>query len=641
MKMKKILIFLLAFILLFPALSLLSARADELWSEEYYRAIDLTGGLSDAQKESLDEDCIAFMKKYETDMVLIAVRTEDYENSSMSSLAWTFFDEYGFGYGEDRNGIIVIADPSIHAIEILTNGSADGYYTQKYLDYVVENAWEFEDKYGIYGILYYTEGLLENWYESIAEREAANAGEAESEAETETEALDPEVIAGVPAPEEFDPDTVTDGSELKKEAEAEAAGSETDKPFEYFHDENAPRVTDLADIFTDEEEKQMEERVGQIRAELNRDIAVVTDLNSAGKEHMGYATDFYETHGYGCGDDYEGAILFICMDPEDRDFTTACAGPETRALFTEEYANELDDALFEYMADGKYGEGVLDWIENFHTLYVKGSPFCPSWMPDDEASFVRFHNDGSVIIDDEASVFTNGQKDALEKKISDLSKQYGLDLVVATVKQNEGLSIEEYSEKFYKYNGCGYGDDYDGILLTIFAKNTPELYMYTSGKGTEKLSDVNKGRLLGFLGNKIDSYTFEPFDGVDRYIDQVGHMLKTGRVPRSNAYWIWIVIFSSIVGSIFGSAFLKRAKKKMETPALSVSAGEYLIPQSLQINGSDRYLRSSTHTNRGKYYVPPSSSSSTRSSSSSSRSSYTSSYRSSSGRSYSGSSRKF
>ena len=34
------------------------AHGEDLWSEDYYRASDTTGELSEAQRDSLDEDCI-------------------------------------------------------------------------------------------------------------------------------------------------------------------------------------------------------------------------------------------------------------------------------------------------------------------------------------------------------------------------------------------------------------------------------------------------------------------------------------------------------------------------------------------------------------------------------------------------------
>ena len=53
---------------LFLLLSL-AAFADDPWTEEYYRVIDYTDTLSDAQVESLDGDCMEMLRTYQLDML--------------------------------------------------------------------------------------------------------------------------------------------------------------------------------------------------------------------------------------------------------------------------------------------------------------------------------------------------------------------------------------------------------------------------------------------------------------------------------------------------------------------------------------------------------------------------------------------
>ena len=55
----------------------LPALGDDLWNNDYMRVIDSTGELSDLKIEDLDNTCIEFMKKYETELVLSAVVPAD------------------------------------------------------------------------------------------------------------------------------------------------------------------------------------------------------------------------------------------------------------------------------------------------------------------------------------------------------------------------------------------------------------------------------------------------------------------------------------------------------------------------------------------------------------------------------------
>ncbi|MCR5509126.1 MAG: TPM domain-containing protein [Lachnospiraceae bacterium] len=415
-----------------------------------------------------------------------------------------------------------------------------------------------------------------------------------------------------------------------------------------FHDEGAPRVTDAADIFSDDDEWEMEKRLYEIRSEIDKDIVIYTDVSSYGMDQSILAADFYDYNGYGCGDDYEGICLFICMDPDDRGWWAATYGPETKKLYTEEFANELDEALYEYMASGEYGEGVKDWIENIHTLYVKGRPFSPDWLPAAGEEVERFHDPDAPRIDDKAGVIFNDGIRSLEKKAADIAGKYDKDIVIHTTPSTYGMDIAEYAEKYYRYNGYGFGDDYDGILLVMVYKGLStssaniSYYIYASGSGNDKMTETNYGRLNSYADDNIRLATpGKEAAGMSGWLSQVEHMERTGRISRSSLYWAWIAVFGSGCGAIFGGSKLKKAKKAMEIPALKGSADAYLIANSLKISGKDSFINSHTDRIYSPVKTDSGSSSSSSSGRSSGRSSYSSSYSGSSGRTHSGSGRKF
>ena len=420
--------------------------------------------------------------------------------------------------------------------------------------------------------------------------------------------------------------------------------------FESFHDDAAPRVVDDADIFSDEDEAQMEQRLYEIRSEINKDIVIYTDVSLYGMEQSVLAADFFDFNGYGCGDDHEGVCLFICMDPNDRGWWAACTGPETMKLYTEEFANDMDDVLYEYMAAGDYAGGVKDWIENFRTLYVKGRPFSPDWLPSPGEETERFHSKDAPRIDDQVGVLNDTEIKNLSAQAKDIADKYGIDAVIHISKSTYGMDIAEYAEKYFRYNGYGLGNDYSGILLTVVFNKGDRNYamnasknIYTSGAGADKLSDVNFNRLDGIAENKVRLATVgEEYEGLSYWLSQVEHMERTGRVKRSTGYWVWIAIFSSGCGAVFGGAKLKGAKKRMAVPALKESADAYLIANSLKVTGNDRFLNSHTERRYNPVKTTDDSSSSGSSSGrSSGRSSYSSSYSGSSGTTHSGSGRKF
>ena len=623
------------------------AFADELWSEDYYRVTDGTGDLTEYKRDDLDALCIDFLKAHECDLVLVAVNSTAYEDSSMEELAKAYYDTYGFGYGASRDCIMLICDMDKEEGKFFCFGDADGLIPDSYFEYLEDTLFKYKEKYGVYGVFYAAERNLDDHLTDEDDADTDNADKADLSAE-DTSDTDVEE-------KETTEKATTEKEDTKDESSSESGGGSSENEnklpdwypedvdaFEFFHDDKAPRVVDDADILSDVEEKKIEERLGEIREETERDIVIFTDNSTYGFTREIYAADFYDFNGYGCGDDYEGACLMICMDPDDRGFYTSVAGPVSEGLYTEEYANEMDDVLYDYMADGEYAEGISEWIELMYTLYTKGDPLAPEWIPDTGEEYVRKNNADAPRIDDTAGFLSDSEVKKLTEEAKAVSDKYGIDIVIHTAKSFSGMTSEEYAEKYYYYNGYGFGEDFDGILLNLIKPDYHygEVSIYASGSGNDRLTETNLKRLKVSCEDAMRlTADKDYYKGMSRFISQVDHMRETGRVPRTILYWSWIAVFSTICGVITGSVTLSKAKKKMEIPELKTNADHYLVPGSVSIKGNDRFLGASTH----KVYDPEKDhySGSSGSSSSSRRSSYSSHYSGSSGRSHTGSGRSF
>ncbi|MCR4740228.1 MAG: TPM domain-containing protein, partial [Lachnospiraceae bacterium] len=561
--------------------------------------------------------------------------------------------------------------------EIVTFGGADELVSKQHLEYIKEHALNYNEEYGVYGVLYSTKRYLSNYLDDRIKKEpeavTADNGTAE-ESRDEEKALEEEIeetetetdtgtINGTDDPKkdsgENEQESPSDAAETKPDtaADNDNGTNETDlsgkdaaeKPawyvedistFELYHDDNAPRVVDDADIFSDDEEKAMSARLWELRDELDKDIVVFTDMSEYGLGKPVYAADFYEMNGYGRGDEYEGAVLFICMDPNNRGWWTSCMGSVTMGLYKEDVANAIDDKLYEYMKAGDYAKGVSDWMENFRLMYLKGNPFAPDWLVNPPSE--RFHDKNAPRIDDTALYLDPLEKKKIEEHAAEISEKYGIDIVIHTapVYNAIGLNVDEYAKKYYEYNGYGTGDGFEGLLLVILKNedyNTKLSCLYGEGSVEAKLKGKNYSRLLGNLNDAAGSDR-NFYKAFDRYLDQTEHMLKTGRVPRSGWYWSLAWILGTLGGSITGGSLLSGAKRKMETPAIKGDADMYLVKETVSINGSDHFV---TRNTSRKYSPVERSSSSSSGSSSSGRSSYSSSYSSSSGHSHSGSGRSF
>lgn len=641
-----------------------SGDQEALWNEDFFRAVDASDasgdGLSEAQQKSLDEDCISFMETNRLDLSLIAVAPKTYEGETLEDFADRYYADASFGYGPDGDGFQMVWDTQTDKVVIRAYGAAAGRIPPSYLEFVEGAVTKFREKYGIYGPMYATLRFLSNYLNEHSDedgkRSALDVGKASGSGSSPEEGGGEEQGSG----EEDDASgklSESSGNRPKSRLLPDGeypdpslrVGEGADKPawypkepstFPFYHDKTAPRVVDRADIFSEEEERQIQEGISRISESLQKDVVIFTDVSTYGASHRDYADDFFDFNGYGYGIDFEGVCLMVCMDPDDRGWWCSCHGPVTTGLYTETVANQIDDLLYEYMEAGDYGEGVLDWIENFRRLYTTGSPYNEEWAVLGMNGITRTHDADAPRVVDDAGILNEEEAASLEAKAREISEKYGVDVAVHTAYHPGILENEEYGELYYAFSGYGFGEDYDGICLTIFKRPGYSGYcsVYASGKGKEKLSDVNRRRLENRCTDVILHRKF--YEAADSWLSQAGHMLRTGRAPRSEASWIFFTVLECIAGLIFAAVSLGRARSNMTTLAIRENANAYVIPSSISVrNISDRLIN--TVVNRVYDPVRTESTRSGSSSSSGGRSSYSSHHTSSSGRSHSGSGRRF
>lgn len=289
--------------------------------------------------------------------------------------------------------------------------------------------------------------------------------------------------------------------------------------FKDFHDADAPRLVDLADIFTLEEEEQMLSIIQAIQKDSGKDIVVYTDVTTYGLSRRTFAADINELAGYGFGDNFSGTVLFICMEQGNRGWWTDATG-ECEEIYSEYVINYLDDALEPYMVGGKYGEGVIDYLKNVKNLYR-----VPEWYPADKAAFQPFHNESANRIADYANLFDDATKEKLQDAIKRIQDEYGMDVAIYTDSECYWRDEDTLAKEFYKYNGYGFGDDYTGSALFICTERGSSSFgLYEEGKCKEIYTDYEVNKMSEKLRRLISSESYG--DAAREYLDMVYELYK-------------------------------------------------------------------------------------------------------------------
>jgi uncharacterized protein len=302
----------------------LAARIAAEYGDGKYRISDWTDTLSDAERDELDEMLCRTVEEYYCDFAVIITDGSDFlgEDETLADFAEAFYDNSGYGVGADRDGTMLIADSEL----------------------------------GAYGI--YTEGSMT---ELLTEEAASTACDAFDAA-----LLDRGLYGAVEA---YIGAISLEVEKLMSAQTREAAGGPVIKytePFVAYHDYDAPRVVDGADLFTDAEEGALAGRIAEMGEKWGSDFVIVTVNDTGSLSHMEYADDFYDYNGYGLGPDYDGMLLLICTNPEHRGWWISTFA-ECFDRFGERDIDGLGSAIKPYLSDGDYfraAEAYLDGVEN-------------------------------------------------------------------------------------------------------------------------------------------------------------------------------------------------------------------------------------------------------------------------------------
>jgi len=122
------------------------------------------------------------------------------------------------------------------------------------------------------------------------------------------------------------------------------------------------KIYDFADLFTDDEEKDLFDRVSDYIEKNNLDLVILTIDQNDKSTAQRYAEDFYIYNYFGFeGAKRSGSILIIDMDT--REAYIATSGSAILYYDDARIENMLDD-IFEYLPDGEYYNSALAFIND-------------------------------------------------------------------------------------------------------------------------------------------------------------------------------------------------------------------------------------------------------------------------------------
>ena len=221
-----------------------------------------------------------------------------------------------------------------------------------------------------------------------------------------------------------------------------------------------------------------------------------------------------------------------------------------------------------------YYDGVLGYYAAVENILKTNNTAAPTQTPteaptEQTTEFVPTDRTLPLVVDN-ADVLTDAEETELLAKLEALGGKYDLEIGAVTVDSYEGKGPQAFADDFYDYNGYGYGENDDGIIVVF---NTGEgdgnrnIAISTHGKGIDLLTDNEISLIIEMMINPVKNGDFA--GAFDNFVAECENAID----PSISIIWIPV---SVLIG--FGLAFLivKIQASKLKTVRAQVSAEDYV-----------------------------------------------------------------
>lgn len=324
-------------------------------------------------------------------------------------------------------------------------------------------------------------------------------------------------------------------------------------------------VVVLENALSYEEQVSIEAKAEEVYQANGVDLFVYTGKNPI-HAPMTEAYELYRTEAQ------TNAAIIMLRDDEN---SYIYARGRAENMFTED---ELNDILTRADEESSAADAALAFIRvTGNKLTANGVQPIP-----DERQYGR-------LVDD-AELLTERQQEQLLEKLDSISEKRQMDVVVVTEYSLDGKTSTEYADDFFAYNGYGYGEDHDGILLLIGMEDR-DWAITTTGKAITVFTDAGQeymtDRFVSYLSSG-DYYTaFATYaDLCDEFIehyDETDTAYDINNLPKEPFPWGIIGIGSLFIGFIPGIITVSVMKGKLKTVKPQAAATAYTRQGSLKI----------------------------------------------------------
>lgn len=255
------------------------------------------------------------------------------------------------------------------------------------------------------------------------------------------------------------------------------------------------------------------------------------------------------------------------------------ATESAQTIFTEEIIEVVSQV---YNSNESYFGGVLGYFESVEEILKNGNVNATISETKNETEFVPVERTLPLVVDN-ADLLSDSEEEGLEAKLNKLTETYKTEVAVVTASDLEGKSPEAFADDFYDYNGYGYGDNDDGLLVVYKPGEEGErkLHITTHGTAIDAFSDE---KINDVLYEMKDLCVAEDYvEAFNAYADKCEEILLDASTPPT-VHWFWIPASYAIafVLSFIISGIIVASLKSVRSKA---NAKDYVREGSMYVDG--------------------------------------------------------
>ena len=138
---------------------------------------------------------------------------------------------------------------------------------------------------------------------------------------------------------------------------------------------NSLLIRDDAQLLSKSEANALHSQLQRISQQYNAEIRIVTISSANGRDIDNLLNDLYDDSGYGYGENHDGVLLLVCMNP--REYRILSNGFAADAI-TSSYIDAIGDAIVSDLSDGNYADAFdefADQCDYYLGGFINGFPF--------------------------------------------------------------------------------------------------------------------------------------------------------------------------------------------------------------------------------------------------------------------------